>query len=43
MRFDLELMDFVECEKDFDNLAVCGSNEDLTWKEFKDKVEILKK
>ena len=42
MRFDLELMDFVECEKDFDKLAVCGSNEDLTWKELKDKVEILK-
>ena len=42
MRFDLKLMDFVECEKDFDKLAVCGSNKDLTWNELKKEVEFLK-
>ncbi len=31
MRFDFELLEFVECEKDFDKLAVCGSNKDLTY------------
>lgn len=42
MRFDFKLLEFVECKKDFDKLAVCGSNKDLTWKEFKIEVEILK-
>lgn len=43
MRFDLEILDFVDCEKDFDKLAVCGSDRDLTWNEFKFEVENLKK
>lgn len=42
MRFDFKLLKFVECKKDFDKLAVCGSNKDLTWKEFKDEVELFK-
>ncbi|AXK49040.1 D-alanine--poly(phosphoribitol) ligase [Aliarcobacter trophiarum LMG 25534] len=43
MRFDFKLLDFVECEKDFDKLAVCGSNKDLTWRELKNEVDIFKK
>lgn len=42
MRFDLEILDFVECDKDGDKLAVCGSNKDLTWSEFKSEVETFK-
>lgn len=42
MRFDLKLMNFVECEKDSDKLAVCGSDKDLTWSELKNEVEIYK-
>ncbi|WP_026804534.1 AMP-binding protein [Aliarcobacter lanthieri] len=42
MRFDFKLMDFVECDKDSYKLAVCGSNKDLTWSEFKNEVDILK-
>ncbi len=42
MRFDLEIMDFVECEVGFDKLAVCGSNKDLTWKEFEEEVLTFK-
>lgn len=42
MRFDLGLLDFVECDKDFDKLAICGSDKDLTWSEFKNEVENFK-
>ena len=42
MRFDLELLDFVECDKDSDKLAICASDKDLTWDEFKNEVEKLK-
>lgn len=42
MRFDFKLLDFVECEKDAQKLAVCGSNKDLTWNEFKSEVELFK-
>ena len=42
MRFDFKLLDFVECEKDAHKLAVCGSNKDLTWNEFKSEVELFK-
>ncbi|RBQ26875.1 AMP-binding protein [Arcobacter sp. CECT 9188] len=42
MRFDFKLMDFIECDKDSHKLAVCGSNKDLTWSEFKNEVNILK-
>ncbi|MDN5043621.1 AMP-binding protein [Aliarcobacter butzleri] len=42
MRFDFKLLDFVECEKDSQKLAVCGSNKDLTWNEFKSEVELFK-
>ena len=42
MRFDLEILDFLECDKDIQKLAVCGSNKDLTWIEFKKEVELLK-
>ena len=43
MRFDLQLLDFVECEKEFDKLAVCGSDKDLTWSELKNEVDSFKK
>ena len=39
MRFDFKLLDFVECEKEFDKLAVCGSDKDLTWSELKNQVD----
>ena len=42
MRFDLELLDFVDCEVDFDKLALSASDKDLTWNEFKNEVEKLK-
>ena len=42
MRFDLQLLDFVECEKDSEKLAISASNKDLTWNEFKSEVEKLK-
>ena len=42
MKFDLGLLEFVECDKDFDKLAICGSDKDLTWAEFKSEVEKLK-
>lgn len=42
MRFDLSLLDFVECDKDFNKLAICGSDKDLTWNEFKNEVENFK-
>jgi D-alanine--poly(phosphoribitol) ligase subunit 1 len=42
MKFDLGLLEFVECDKDFDKLAICGSDKDLTWAEFKFEVEKLK-
>lgn len=43
MRFDFKLLDFVECEKEFDKLAVCGSDKDLTWSELKNEVDSFKK
>jgi len=43
MRFDLELLDFVECDIDSDKLAVSGSNRDLSWREFKEEVKKQKK
>ena len=42
MRFDLKLLDFVDCDKDLEKLAICASDKDLTWAEFKDEVEKLK-
>mgnify|MGYP003452220131 FL=1 len=42
MRFDLQLLDFVECEKDSEKLAISASDKDLTWSEFKSEVEKLK-
>lgn len=43
MRFDLKLLDFVDCQIDGDKLAVCGSDRDLTWTEFKKRLKILNK
>jgi D-alanine--poly(phosphoribitol) ligase subunit 1 len=43
MRFDLEKLEFVDCEIDKDKLAISGSDKDLTWGEFKIEVEKLKK
>jgi D-alanine--poly(phosphoribitol) ligase subunit 1 len=42
MRFDLQLLDFVDCDKDSEKLAICASDKDLTWLEFKSEVEKLK-
>jgi D-alanine--poly(phosphoribitol) ligase subunit 1 len=42
MRFDLQLLDFVECEKDSEKIAISASDKDLTWNEFKSEVEKLK-
>ena len=42
MRFDLELLEFVECNKDSQKIAISASDKDLTWDEFKDEVEKLK-
>ena len=42
MRFDLELLDFVECDKELNKIAVSGSDKDLTWNEFKNEVENFK-
>ena len=42
MRFDLELLDFVECDKEFNKIAVSGSDKDLTWNDFKNEVENFK-
>ncbi|MDD2895990.1 MAG: AMP-binding protein [Aliarcobacter sp.] len=42
MRFDLQLLDFVHCDKDSEKLAICASDKDLTWGEFKNEVEKLK-
>lgn len=42
MRFDLQLLDFVECDKDSEKLAISASDKDLTWNEFKIEVEKLK-
>jgi D-alanine--poly(phosphoribitol) ligase subunit 1 len=42
MRFDLELLDFVDCDKDLDKLALSASDKDLTWVEFKKEVEDFK-
>ena len=43
MKFDLELLEFVECDQEIDKLAISGSDKDLTWGEFKAEVEDLKK
>lgn len=42
MKFDLKLLEFVDCAKEQDKLAISGSNKDLTWAEFKTEVEKLK-
>ena len=42
MRFDLQLLDFVECEKDSEKIAISASDKDLTWNEFKNEVEKVK-
>ena len=42
MRFDLQLLDFVECDKGSEKLAISASDKDLTWNEFKNEVEKLK-
>ena len=42
MRFDLQLLDFVECEKDSEKIAISASDKDLTWNEFKSEVEKVK-
>ena len=42
MKFDLRLLEFVECEKDSQKLAISGSDRDLSWEEFKNEVEKLK-
>ena len=39
MKFDLELLEFVECNIDPDKLAISGSDKDLSWSEFKEEVE----
>ncbi len=39
MKFDLELLEFVECDKEIDKLAISGSDKDLTWGEFKEEVD----
>lgn len=42
MKFDLEKLEFIECEIDKDKLAISGSDRDLTWGEFKIEVEAMK-
>ena len=42
MRFDLQLLDFVECDKGSEKLAISASDKNLTWNEFKNEVEKLK-
>ena len=42
MRFDLKLLDFVDCDEDLDRLAVVASDKDLTWGEFKNEVDAFK-
>ena len=42
MKFDLKLLDFVECDKESNKIAVSGSDKDLTWNEFKNEVEKAK-
>jgi D-alanine--poly(phosphoribitol) ligase subunit 1 len=42
MRFDLELLDFVDCDKDLNRLALSASDRDLTWSEFKNEVDAFK-
>lgn len=42
MRFDLELLDFVDCDKDLNRLALSASDKDLTWREFKNEVDNFK-
>ena len=42
MKFDLQLLDFVECDKGSEKLAISASDKNLTWNEFKNEVEKLK-
>ena len=39
MKFDLELLEFIECDKEADKLAISGSDGDLSWSKFRDAVE----
>ena len=39
MKFDLELLEFVECDIEGDKLAISGSDKDLSWREFKEEVD----
>ena len=42
MKFDLELLEFLECDTEVNKLAISGSDKDLTWGEFRDEVEVCK-
>lgn len=42
MRFDLETLTFVECDKNNNKLAISGSDKDLTWHELQQEVDELK-
>jgi len=42
MKFDLKLLEFIECDKNLEKLAISGSDKDLSWFEFKNEVEKLK-
>ena len=42
MKFDLELLEFLECDTEVNKLAISGSDKDLTWGEFRDEVEACK-
>ncbi len=42
MRFDLEKLEFIDCDINKDKLAISGSDRDLTWGEFKNEVERVK-
>ena len=39
MKFDLELLEFVECNIDPNKLAISGSDKDLSWSELKEEVD----
>ncbi len=39
MKFDLELLKFIECDVEVEKLALSGSDKDLTWAEFKEAVQ----
>ena len=42
MKFDLESLEFIECDIERDKLAISGSDRDLTWGEFYDEVTAFK-